>query len=1478
MNEGAFPYVPTAYIAGATGSNTSAAFDSNPFSTARSSTGGGREPYLSPSRASSRAAAAPKVASLNCDHPFEPLNKELHLQVLRYGPTPIYGFQENVEKVHIYDPPHITPYETTVGGGTRAVSKDHLNSVVLLKSRVLGGRVRRSKVTVEEGKIHLIDDNARTIEQKLKQEPPKRPYRAANENDNAKEEDEAGDFRLKNVDQINVQELVVKLVPRPHDVKSEVESAESLRKTLDMSRTVELPAGEAPTPFEKTQEVSQQAVVSTTTSSARQGATTDIRRLTSFKLEAPLPELDYEQFAWLPTELSEGLQLPEPLYLKISNYQRRPKSAPINAYGGRKKQQFNQFYFESLMMASARPLRLPKVCVEPVDALFHTVSQANIKRVTGPLHFGYDANGNLVSIVARGNQAIVRPKTASAIPESERETDAFLVNILNEDQKIGSRTQRVLKSEARKAEKDAAKSAAKLAHQAAKGNDDTGPMMTDGGDGSPGSSPGKSPLGGSPLRPLSPASPAGLAPGSRPGSALLPYHGASAEDLHRHGHEGHVGHHHDAAHPHHQQHHHYYEGQEDHHPDEAHPYAYDPSKQGGSSSLTLPKRERTYADTIAYTDDWPLLERPRPGDPDYDRRLQERPVNPLMSRSLQEIAGVDTSSLKKLNAMGSTGHNHNPNAQHLDSTGKMDVVNKTKWTSNTNNMDTLYNERHRYNADGSLNIHNKRNYEDGLLEVDLSKFRETCDAAEEGDEGSTGGGSMATFESSETEATAIGMTTQEANILYNRTSNPRYMPRSKVRVPIYEIVEKPLLDIKRNVDIQLYNEIDKSPISATTLAIENKSLVGFFRATQGENWVRKDNWLDFSVPKEQWYGITMDSRGYIVEIRLTKNNLVGEFPTDLGRLKELEVLNLDHNHLTGEIVEATLNNFEQLEVLSLRDNEFTGEIPFRVFSLMPKIREVWLSENKLTGEIHKNIGNVRNLTHFDVYHNLLTGIIPPEVGKCEKLEVFSVGHNKLTGEIPDEMRGCHRLTYMSMYTNKLSGTIPTWVQELQGLLELNLNFNDFTGYVPKSAKEMYAKKQRRLERALRITNEHRVTTREKSRQYEERKHDIAAEQEREHAEMMRIRQKMNMQADADAAKGSEHPGQIDDKLAEERTRVRTANRMTQKQILMDLERQEVNTAASTDEGYEYIRTVSRLGRDMGPDGLGLNKAPPADPLVPQYILDQGVVMENWRTGSRQRKMATLLGGEREIRMHIESTLPPAERKPQERRLRRELREKEEQEQWEAATAVRVATAEAEHKRIFGTTVGFDQEKARTQTTVSHDANTNASIVYHTTVPGNTQVNNYNTMVDLTTGRNTWEPSSPTLPYVSRRYRSGEALRRTPPKEPTPEKEHVRTRRSQYSKKRLHAMTNSNKLRTNDGNPFKDKTLSHSPPPLTSAALSLHGKRTAGSDTGSLTGMHPDDKSDDGYTYASEDTDDTGLVLAAAHKVNTDVVDKMSYRW
>ena len=41
-------------------------------------------------------------------------------------------------------------------------------------------------------------------------------------------------------------------------------------------------------------------------------------------------------------------------------------------------------------------------------------------------------------------------------------------------------------------------------------------------------------------------------------------------------------------------------------------------------------------------------------------------------------------------------------------------------------------------------------------------------------------------------------------------------------------------------------------------------LVALFNATDGENWVNKDNWMS-DEPLGQWYGVTADGNGRVTE-------------------------------------------------------------------------------------------------------------------------------------------------------------------------------------------------------------------------------------------------------------------------------------------------------------------------------------------------------------------------------------------------------------------------------------------------------------------------------------------------------------------------------------------------------------------------------------------------------------------------------------
>ena len=116
--------------------------------------------------------------------------------------------------------------------------------------------------------------------------------------------------------------------------------------------------------------------------------------------------------------------------------------------------------------------------------------------------------------------------------------------------------------------------------------------------------------------------------------------------------------------------------------------------------------------------------------------------------------------------------------------------------------------------------------------------------------------------------------------------------------------------------------VDTSPES------DRETLVALFQANEGQNWFYKKNWLT-AAPLDEWYGVTIDGDGRIIELDLMENGLRGEILPEIGNLTNLKILDLYQNELSGEIP-AELGSLASLRELNLAKNELNGEIYGRV--------------------------------------------------------------------------------------------------------------------------------------------------------------------------------------------------------------------------------------------------------------------------------------------------------------------------------------------------------------------------------------------------------------------------------------------------------------------------------------------------------------------------------------------------------------------
>ena len=131
---------------------------------------------------------------------------------------------------------------------------------------------------------------------------------------------------------------------------------------------------------------------------------------------------------------------------------------------------------------------------------------------------------------------------------------------------------------------------------------------------------------------------------------------------------------------------------------------------------------------------------------------------------------------------------------------------------------------------------------------------------------------------------------------------------------------------------------------------------------------------------------------------LTNNDLSGSIPLKLGKLADLQTLDLGLNNLSGQIPKQ-IGNLLKLSSLNLSGNRFMDSIP-------------------------DEIGKMHSLGRLDLSQNMLTGEIPPLLGELRYLETLNLSHNQLSGTIPHTFDDLISLTSADISYNQLEGPLP----------------------------------------------------------------------------------------------------------------------------------------------------------------------------------------------------------------------------------------------------------------------------------------------------------------------------------------------------------------------------------------------------------------------------------------------------------------------
>ena len=156
--------------------------------------------------------------------------------------------------------------------------------------------------------------------------------------------------------------------------------------------------------------------------------------------------------------------------------------------------------------------------------------------------------------------------------------------------------------------------------------------------------------------------------------------------------------------------------------------------------------------------------------------------------------------------------------------------------------------------------------------------------------------------------------------------------------------------------LQSVSSVGGSSCAPMDSAEDRAALVELYNATGGASWTNNTNWLS-DRPIREWYGVSNDPDGRVSELWLSRNQLTGEIPAELGNLSNLERL--------------------------------------------------WLYDNKLAGDIPRELGSLSNLETLDIGGNQLTGEIPAELGDLSNLTVLTALAGVFTPHSPVAAQGVH---------------------------------------------------------------------------------------------------------------------------------------------------------------------------------------------------------------------------------------------------------------------------------------------------------------------------------------------------------------------------------------------------------------------------------------------------------------------------------------
>ena len=214
-------------------------------------------------------------------------------------------------------------------------------------------------------------------------------------------------------------------------------------------------------------------------------------------------------------------------------------------------------------------------------------------------------------------------------------------------------------------------------------------------------------------------------------------------------------------------------------------------------------------------------------------------------------------------------------------------------------------------------------------------------------------------------------------------------------------------------------------------------------------------------------------------LNLAHSKLFGEIPRSIGSLMQLIALDLSNNSLSGELP-CSLQNFTMLRFMNLRENKLSGRIPAWIGETMSSLIILSLRSNKFHGSIGLQICLLIHIKYLDLSQNNISGTIPhclnnftamahkisdvmtdkystwngPEYSFYTDYGKYSDSSLNIIvgwkGNVYEYGKNFGEMRSIDLANNKLTGNIPEGISSLIELKALNLSGNMLIGIIPKN--------------------------------------------------------------------------------------------------------------------------------------------------------------------------------------------------------------------------------------------------------------------------------------------------------------------------------------------------------------------------------------------------------------------------------------------